>query len=131
MEIIKNKVIISLINIAGPILLGVVFYTLFDKINIVSKSNILFEITRNHVIDMFWNYSLVFCIYNFLEKKINSIFIAVTIAIAWGIIFEFLQNTKWVNGTFDWIDIIFEIIAAIIAGLFIYICFRRERNEKI
>ena len=80
-----------------------------------SPKTVLGIFIANWFCDFLWSYALVFVLYLVLSPfKNNLIFSCVTSALL-GLILELLQGTNILSGTFDWWDIIIEIVAVIIA----------------
>ena len=124
----KTKKILFLIsNAFVPLLLGLAIYVfmkngtyinsfLGDEFN-YSPKTVLGIFIANWFCDFLWSYALVFALYLVLSPfKNNLIFSCVTSALL-GLILELLQGTNILSGTFDWWDIIIEIVAVIIALL--------------
>ena len=74
-------------------------------------------IIRNFAADFLWTYSMFFCLRltlgNELSGKYNVIVLLLTVAVA--VIIECLQLTDIFPGTFDLLDIVTEIAAAVCA----------------
>jgi len=75
--------------------------------------NLLIRVVRNYFLDALWSYSL----YCTLIIVLDSRRLAIALAIAFAVIMEMLQITSRCLGTFDVIDIVFEIISVLIANV--------------
>ena len=83
-----------------------------------------FSFTRNYLCDAFWAYSLSFSLNIFIKNTI-LIFSACMI---WCVIFELLQKYNRISGTFDYMDILFELIAVITALSIIYFHNKEQKS---
>lgn len=141
----KNNIVIAL-NCVIPLLIGTIFYYFFspnvifvrniDKIlgngihfNFTLESNWLLRFIRFYVLDMLWAYALLFALFFIIgdnnTANIKKIFI---MALIFSAIMEILQLTPHVEGTFDFLDMFFELGAEIIA-VFIIKKLLRRNNE--
>lgn len=118
-------------NILIPIFSGIALYYIYDRLGVIPRDLVLTRFVRNHLLDMLWSYALVFCIYYFSSSLTGNIVVPVLLAVVWSVVFEILQVFSVAKGTFDWLDIIFEIVAVVIAGLFIFYFSRRKENEEV
>ncbi|MBR2240264.1 MAG: hypothetical protein IJ890_02615 [Clostridia bacterium] len=109
----RKKVVFSIF----ALLLGVLIYYLYQK-QILIKNNLFFSFIRNYLPDILWAISFYSISAIFLKEitKNYIIYTAIYIIII-SIIFELLQFTGVVRGTFDIFDIIIYAISAIIASL--------------
>ena len=109
----RKKMIFSICTL----LLGVFIYYLYQK-QILIKNTILSSFIRNYIPDILWTISFYSISAIFLKEISNRyiIYTAIYIIII-GIIFELLQFTGVVRGTFDLFDIIIYSISAIVASL--------------
>ena len=121
----RKRIVLSLIFL----LLGVFIYFFFD-IGLMIKNNTIVSIIRNHLPDSCWTFGFFFISINFTKNLfkhdilINSLYVLLI-----ALIYEALQITNMVRGTFDPIDIIVYIISIVIAGL-VEKYIRRKENEK-
>ena len=132
----KTKKILFLIsNAFVPLLLGLAIYVFMKNGTYInsflgvefnySPKTVLGIFIANWFCDFLWSYALVFALYLVLSPfKNNLIFSCVTSALL-GLILELLQGTNILSGTFDWWDIIIEIVAVIIALLIL-----KKTNKK-
>ena len=132
----KTKKILFLIsNAFVPLLLGLAIYVFMKNGTYInsflgvefnySPKTVLGIFIANWFCDFLWSYALVFALYLVLSPfKNNLIFSCVTSALL-GLILELLQGTNILSGTFDWWDIITEIVAVIIALLIL-----KKTNKK-
>ncbi|MGN0155653.1 MAG: hypothetical protein ACI39N_00260 [Lachnospiraceae bacterium] len=130
MEKLKTKVILW--NIIIPIFLGATIYYLISPevifvrrmdfligkgihISDITAVNLTIRIMRNYLPDMLWGYALIFTLYYFLNNNTAYLLKTFLIASLFSAVMEFLQITPVVKGTFDWYDIIVELLAEVIA----------------
>lgn len=130
MEKLKTKVILW--NIIIPIFLGAIIYYLISPevifvrrmdfligkgihISDITAVNPAIRIMRNYLPDMLWGYALIFTLYYFLDNNTAYLLKTFLIASLFSAVMEFLQITPVVKGTFDWYDIIVELLAEVIA----------------
>ena len=108
----RKKIIYSLITL----LLGILIYFLSHK-GILIKNTSFLSFIRNYIPDILWTLSFysVSTIFSKALTKNYIVFTALYVSII-GIIFEFLQFTGIVKGTFDVFDIFVYIISTIIAS---------------
>lgn len=83
---------------------------------------------RYHLPDFLWCYSMSMALYSILLPKKSNISICV-ISMLFGIGLEVLQYLSIISGTFDFIDCIIYVLAAIISNIFYKK--RGIKNEKI
>ena len=86
--------------------------------HILIKNNLLLTFIRNYLPDILWTISFYF-ISSIFTKELTKhyiIFTAIYVIII-GFLFELLQFTGVVRGTFDISDIIVYTISVIVAGL--------------
>jgi len=130
-----------------PLLIGAIFYYLFlPNIIFVKKideilgsgihfyfsleSNWIVKFTRFYVLDMLWAYALIFALFFIVRDNntanIKKIFL---MAFLFSAIMEILQLAPFVEGTFDFLDMFFELGAEIVAVFIINKIFRRRKEE--
>lgn len=86
------------------------------------------EFFHRYFCDICWAFSLESSVYAVLPKeKMNAVWSAF-ISTALSSLFEILQLTGVISGTFDIGDIVAETIAIIMAGLILYIFLRRLKQ---
>lgn len=123
------------VNITVPMIFGFLIYIFsqgetnislfFEKIFKIQLSFFNTPTTiRNHLCDACWAYSLFFSLHIFLKNKIY----ACTLSVFWGLTFELLQKFDIINGTFDCIDIIFELIAVFSATSIIHFLLKEKKT---
>lgn len=86
------------------------FQRLFGIVPLAAKSN-LFLFARNYLCDAFWTYSMYFSLRCFSKNN----FSLTSICIGTGLLLEILQKIHFISGTFDYLDILFELIAVFTA----------------
>ncbi len=84
----------------------------------ISAGGALVRLVRNHLPDMLWAFALTCCVSRVLGGRPRT---AVLIAAGTGLFAELLQRAMGV-GTFDWLDVALEALAAAAAVL----CERRQ-----
>lgn len=133
-------------NIFIPLLIGGVIYYIFapnvifvktinpflgirHPFSIIAPHNYVWQFIRYYLLDMLWSYSLVISLFFMQSNDCVSIGKVFLIACVFSLLLETLQllSTSW--GTFDWLDIVFEILAEGIAVIVLknYI-FRKEKK---
>lgn len=131
----KRKILTFFINIFLPLAVGLCIYLFFCKGTYInSVLGVEFNFTFNSWLgvfvkswacDILWAYalthSLYFALYAFKHKLVISAILSVFITTA----FELLQLFGKVNGTFDILDILFQIAAVFSAVQVI------KRREKV
>ena len=126
----KRKNLFLFLNIAIPLLIGLAIYlfcykntyinTLFENIlkidfPYIYRDNSFHKCITNWACDILWAYSLTFALF-FCFKDFNKPFlITFFVSIVFSVIFECLQLTSIINGTFDIWDIIMELSAILFA----------------
>ncbi len=131
----KKKLFFSL-NILIPLFLGLLAYLTIKNSTYINSflaieghapANPFLIFVSNWGCDILWSYSLTFAVYLSVYSFRKRLGLTVIISGMLGITLEFLQYTGIVHGTFDPLDICFEIMAVIIAAIVII---RRDKNEK-
>ena len=122
----KNKhIIIQLLNIFLPLIFGFCIYLFlygqiplflffqkhFGIIPFYKTNNFLLEFSRNYICDAFWTYSMFFSL-SFFVKSVK--FVSV-VCMGTGMLLEVLQGVHLISGTFDFLDVFFELIAVFTA----------------
>jgi|TARA_R110002033_G_C3894949_1_gene239256 hypothetical protein len=120
-----------IITVLIPIIFGSLIYIVFRKNNIIFiewlHNKILYQtdlsislvkyIELHEIIiyslpDGLWTFSLINLVLIIWNYKINRYsFLWIIVAILLSIVFELVQLTSYVKGTFDYIDLLFIIIA--------------------
>lgn len=131
----KRKILTIFINIFLPLAVGLCIYLLFYNgtylnsifgIELNFKANSFLGIfMKSWACDILWAYSLTYSLYFVLYAFKNRILFSAILSICIATGFELLQLFGKVNGTFDILDIIFQIAAVISAVEVI------KRREKI
>lgn len=125
MRLNTRKLIDVLINIIFPLSLGLLIYIFVHEktfYNLIFPTEKQFQaegfvgvFVCSWLCDMLWSYALTHTLYLALEPFESRIFLAALISGALGIALEILQLINAISGTFDVLDIIFELIAIGIA----------------
>lgn len=123
---VRKKILFYLINTALPLTAGLIIYLFCYKgtyINTVFSQLFEFELPYFHgynfiyrfitcwACDILWAYSLTFSLHFCFKDFKNSLLISVVFSALLAIIIEILQLLGVIRGTFDLLDIIFEISA--------------------
>ena len=144
-----QKLIPHLLFIVIPLLIGLLIYIFADNgsflhdwftdhfgamvsqriYNYLSKSSIIVFL-RNFLCDCCWAFSLEHSVYFILRNSRKGLFESVIISIVFSLFIESAQFFGIILGTFDFLDIIFEITAIVFAGFTIYFMFWRNIYEK-
>ena len=132
MSYLKKRHIVNLLFIILPLIFGLMIYILTDRDTFVSKLfyNLIpfklpslhfkypvFLFFRSYMCDFFWAVSLESCIGFILLNCKNQLLISILISVFVSFLLEFLQLSGVIFGTFDILDLFFETIAIIMAGL--------------
>lgn len=133
----KKYQVFFILNISIPLLLGLVIYFFLKPDTYVIKwifsffnFNFTYSISHNNLIvkfiycylcDILWAYALTFAVYYFSDFFTHKYFIAMLITIVFCVLIEFLQFFDIITGAFDVLDILFEIIANVLALMYIFI----------
>lgn len=106
-----------MIFVISTLLVGILIYYLYNTQFLV-KADIISSFIRNYVPDFLWLLSFYSLSAHF-AKDLTKHYIIVTAmyVIILGVLFEILQLTGVVNGTFDIFDIITYIVSTIFACL--------------
>lgn len=131
----KKKFMTFFINIFLPLATGLCIYLLFYNgtylnslfgIELNFKANSFLGIfIKSWACDILWAYSLTYSLYFVLYAFKNRILISAILSICIATGFELLQLFETVSGTFDILDITFQIAAVLFAARVI------KRREKI
>ena len=143
----RKKLLFWIINMAVPLLLGLVIYLLWTadtyvsvtvralfrnaalpEIPLLEVNHLMSKLARNYLCDICWAYSLVFCIVPFVGLSEKQIRISVLLASLFAAAIELMQYFRFFGGTFDVLDVIVEIIACIVAGMMIKIFVWRNKK---
>lgn len=128
-EIKKTKqVFFSLCNIVSPLIIGaivyflfvptahisVMFYDLLKKSFFINNIDLTGSIITCYLADFLWAYAMFFIVLIIYVQKISDFSKAIAICMMFETVVEILQLTPIIDGTFDWLDIVVEIIANLI-----------------
>ena len=128
-------------SIIAPLLIGGALYmalspeVFFSKITmniyglrqIHFEHNFLLRFVRFYFLDMLWAYSLVFALSFAIGNEAECPEVLILAAI-FSVAIEVLQKYNIMPGTYDWADIIFELLAEIIAAFIIKNIKKEERD---
>ena len=114
-----------MINIIIPLFIGFIIYCTVNKSTYISEIlNIPVSINITGVFglfvkcwlcDMLWSYAFVFALSYALSAFRHPVLIAAIISLCIGIVLELLQLFGIITGTFDILDIIFELAAVLLS----------------
>lgn len=121
----RRRIIFSICNILFPLLIGATIYFLFvptAHISVMLYMLLGKNLSIDHIdlsgtfitcfmADYLWAYALFFLVLLIYAQKRNDIRIVIIVCAGFEILIEFLQLTPIIDGTFDYFDIIVEIIA--------------------
>ena len=139
-----RKYLIIVIFIIIPLILGAIFYYIYcpdvyfvqfidqiiKKPIHLRNNNYLVVFMRNHGLDLIWSFSLTLSFFLIsLEYKYNYL-LYILIPLLIGLCLEFLQRYNIISGTYDTLDIIFELCGVVLAFIIIRLKMRRMRNEE-
>ena len=133
------KVLFFIINVLIPLAYGLGFYLtrrpgsivtetiakLFPKIAFSDIGNSLYFPFENHLADVLWAYVLTIVLAYFLDVKTAAV-----IAVAFEVVVETLQLLPRLNATFDPLDIVFEVLASLLAVTVIFLFRRMCKDEE-
>lgn len=133
----KVKRLFWIINVLAPLLMGALLYYVFSPdvifvrcidsflgrkgihINYIDyidySGTVILRFVRNYLLDMIWAYTLVFAMSFILCNNAAEIMKMMIIIVCFTVVMEMLQCTNLVNGTFDILDIVVELLAEFIA----------------
>ena len=120
----KNKKTFFLVaNATIPLFLGLVIYTFMKSGTYINTFlNIDFAYIPKTIIGIFiinwfcdflWSYALVFALFLVLSPFKNRLTISCIVSLILGIVLETLQYANILSGTFDWWDIVIEVVAIV------------------
>jgi hypothetical protein len=120
----KEGTAFFLANCIGALLQGALIYGLRTT-----------GLLRNYLPDMLWAYALVFALCFLIGQKEAEVFKIFITAAVFSTVLELLQITSYVRGTFDFFDILAEILAEALAVFVIRMKMTRkwrayEENDK-
>lgn len=142
----RKKAKLIFLTILGPLFFGAIFYyvccpDVFFVKSVDRVTNLSFHIPRyiankavirflrNYLLDLIWAFALANAVHLiYWDSKIHNILV-VAIPSFVGIILELLQKFELTIGTFDFFDIISEVIGSFFALLIIF--HTGGKNEKI
>lgn len=139
----RNSIFLFCVNVIGVLFFAGLFYVIFApdvylvhklaQVPVISemidglwsfadldgiksfRESILFLFVRNYMLDAAWSYALVFTFYMLFSNEARGMWIAFVIGCTWGIAMEVGQLLGWLSGTFDILDIVVEILGAMLA----------------
>ena len=132
-----NRKMIMFLHIIGPMVAGALIYYLVSPdvifikkaegfidgvvgVHMFPTDSALLRLVRNYLPDMMWGYSLVFALFCIIGNNAASIWKVFWLAFPFTAVFEMMQKTSFVPGTFDVFDILVEFLAEAIAACIIY-----------
>ena len=140
----KDRIVFRIMNIFVPLLSGLMLYVLmtddtyisqwirsvsvFEKDPVLRPEAGLLRFCRNHLCDMCWSYSMVFCVAWILGDGAEQLTVSVSVCTLFSVLLELFQSSAVFPGTFDVWDILLEIVSCLTAGMVIYTNIRRKRK---
>ena len=126
----KNiKILLLISNAILPLIFGLGIYVFMKSGTYINSflnldfsyvpKTILGFFVVNWFCDFLWSYSLVFTLYLVLYPFKNRLVFSCLISAFSGFILEILQGISILSGTFDWWDIVIELVAVFLASLFL------------
>lgn len=130
----SRRSIICLWHTGGALCIGALFYLFFRKETylhtflqtyfqyappFIPVRNPILTVLCNHIGDFLWAYALSSALYWIFPKNRYAAVSAFVGASVLGTGLELLQKSEIFSGTFDWLDILAEIIAAGLAVILI------------
>lgn len=138
-----------LVNIIFSLAIGVSVYVFFRPDTHISQviyrflgvrplffpQNILFPewlalFIRNYLADILWAYALSFTVCYILWHPNRNTILSFAIVSIFEICMEVFQKTGFLSGTFDWLDIFYEICISAFAMLYIKKHIRRSKYAE-
>lgn len=113
----------------SPILITAPFRCFLDSSFKYSDCNFP-SFIRNYFCDACWAFSFECCLFLIFNKSLKNLFASSIIASCVGICLEFFQKTNLFSGTYDSLDIIFEIAAIILAEIILYFIWEANYEKK-
>lgn len=131
----KRNIIIEILLAAVPLFFGYLLYLIFSpdvfisrifykafsglNLTVFADSKILFFL-RCYACDFMWAFSLGITVHLFTEKKRKTAVLIIAAEIIFCFVLEFFQIWGIVPGTFDFVDLISETAAVLLAGFINY-----------
>lgn len=126
-----------IVNISIPIIIGTAIYIIFSPNIYVTKyfwkmihfpnpfydidimsMPIVIRLMRFYLCDALWTYSLTYSVISIIGKKdVKSIIKGCYISVAFLIVIEVAQIFMVLPGTFDYFDLLIQIITSIVTGI--------------
>lgn len=141
----RNPSMFYALNVVVPVFVGALLYLLFRRDSFLSETVYTYisvpEISvsamppwvitflRNFASDVLWAYALLFSVSAVLRYSRKRLLASILICICFAIIIEALQKVGVFSGTFDVLDIVFEILAIGFGAIIIFL-YEEIKNEK-
>lgn len=132
----KKSIVTAILNIVCPLFIGLSVYILFYEntyLNLFFHINLHLTLNgfagafvKSWLCDILWSYSLLNAIYISMFALKKRLLIACVFSVGLIVSLEMLQYFNFISGTFDILDIFFEITAAFFA---VYII-KKGENKK-
>lgn len=139
-----DQIVFRVLNIGIPLLLGLTIYVFLTDDTYISQlfrmciwdgrgllvhpDPHIMRLFRNHLCDMCWSYSMVFCVVWILGDRPFKLFTGVSVCALFSVLMEALQLSHAFPGTFDVADVILEVVSCLMAGMIIYIKLWRKKK---
>lgn len=109
-----------------------IFYELFPNADLSCFSeNRFLKISKPYICDFMWAFAFTFSVSFVLNKTRLNYIKSCSVSFVFSLILELLQMSGIVSGTFDFADILFELLACITAAVIIKNFLRSIENEEI
>jgi len=129
-----NRIIL---HIGAPIILGVIVYAMWRGIYLIDPAQNYFPIldsphppgwVKYNLPDGLWFYALLTSLYFIWGKTYSRHFVSwLLLSIVMSLLLEVSQSYRFIQGTFDWNDLLAYVIAAII----FFINFYKQLYSKL
>lgn len=143
----KKKVSLFILTVLLPLFAGLTvyllfrpsagisefFYTLlgFPQLHVIAPNSVFGDLIRFYLCDFLWAFSLTSALCLLLDKKRFAPVLALLICVVLGSALEICQGSGITSGTFDFLDIIAELIGSALSLIILHIIFYGgKKNEK-
>ncbi len=108
------------------------FLSQFIAFPYVYHNGVISKIIYNWACDFLWAYSMIFALYFVFNGKDNINIMSLLVVFISGCFIEILQLFNVLNGTFDFADIIAEVLGIVFANIIIKkVRLGYEKNKRI
>ena len=132
-----------LFNICIPLIIGgILYYLFFPNVSFVRMADsvlpftfdrsvffiVIPKLVRNYIFDLLWAYSLTFALYMIVSDSQRRFQALCFLAIPVILFSEAIQLLPYISGTFDFFDIMIELLACFTAIIILYV--KEKTHEK-